>query len=104
VGDQLGESDEAAAGPVVVAHPLSEQVAEREAEMRSRIDEGLRLLSVGEDRHADEADLLRAHIDGLTLAVCLDRLTPAQAVALLEAYLMGYTARPAPGPDEAPAP
>ncbi|MGH3348906.1 MAG: hypothetical protein ACRDO4_18150, partial [Nocardioides sp.] len=80
------------------AHPLAEYVAEREAEVGSRVDEALRLLSVAADRHAIEAKLLRAHVDGLTLGVCLDRLTSAQAVVLLEAYLSSHVSGAAPGP------
>lgn len=55
-------------------------------------------MSVAEDRHAVESDLLRALVDGLTLGVCLDRLTPEAAVSLLEAYLSNHVPEAAPGP------
>lgn len=89
--------DDAAAGGQG-AHPLEEHLAEREAEVTSRIDEALGLLSIAGDRGAVESDLLRAMVDGLTLGVCLDRLTPAQAVVLLEAFLSSHVSGAAPGP------
>jgi AcrR family transcriptional regulator len=76
-----------AEGPLDRPRPLASHVEEREAAITAVLDRALQLLDVpGQDR-ATEAIRVRAMIDGLNLAVCLGRLTPAEAVTALAHHI-----------------
>jgi hypothetical protein len=67
--------------PVVARH-----VRERDEWVAASIDAALTHLGVTGDRRT-QAALVRAVVDGLTVAVCLGRLSPADAQAALRSHL-----------------
>lgn len=74
------------------AAPLARHFAERRAEVDSVIDRVLDLLDVPE-REAEKTRLA-ALADGLTLAVCLGRITPGECVQAMERHLVGLRQPP----------
>jgi hypothetical protein len=67
------------------AGPLARYLADRETHVCTLIERVLTLLEVG-DREA-ETVRLRALVDGLTMAVCLGRISPGEGVLTMERHL-----------------
>lgn len=67
--------------------PLADHRTAREQEIIWLVHEALDLLGVPDHARAAESIRIRALLDGLSLAVCLGRLAPEQALAALEQHL-----------------
>jgi hypothetical protein len=70
---------------------LERYVTEREEDLTVTVDRVLTMLDVDEGR-ADAASTLVALVEGLTLSVCLGRLTPERATELAIAHAMSLAA------------
>ena len=69
--------------------------AEREEVMTSRLTLALEVLDLDAARRQAELPRLRALVDGLSLAVCLGRLSPEEGVHVIRAHLAAITPAPA---------
>jgi hypothetical protein len=74
-------------GPLGRPRPLAPHVEDHEAAITAVLDRALHLLDVPDQNRAAEAIRVRAVLDGLNLAVCLGRLTPAKAVTALAHHI-----------------
>lgn len=85
---EAGTPTEPSAGDLAMAR----YVADRETHVLTLIERVLMLLEVG-DREA-ETVRLRALVDGLTMAVCLGRVSPGEGVLAMDRHLAGLREPP----------
>ena len=76
-----------AEGTFEPSSPLAARVEDQDAAIKTLLNQALHLLDVPDQDRATEAIRVRAMLDGLNLAVCLGRLTPAKAVAALTHHI-----------------
>jgi hypothetical protein len=67
--------------------PLASHVEDHDAAVAALLNRALQLLDVPDQDRAKEAIRVRAMLDGLNLAVCLGRLTPAEAVTAVAHHI-----------------
>ena len=73
---------------------LADHIAAREQEVAARLDRVLALVEVPEAERASERSILRAFVDGLTLAICRHGLSTTAAHQALASHLDRLDRRP----------
>ena len=73
---------------------LAEHIEAREQEVAARLDRVLALVEVPEAERASERSILRAFVDGLTLAICRNGLSTTAAHQALASHLDRLDRRP----------